>query len=81
MPWPMATSVLLSFVLPLVPFFGSTAPQAFFRPDRKMPRPPRAAAVKVGRRSAHQTHCVASRPRLDSSEHGGTIDPSGPSGA
>ena len=51
------------------------------RPDRKMPRPPRAATVKVGRRSAHQTHCVASRPRLDCSEHGGTIDPSGPSAA
>src|SRR4029434_7869341 len=32
----------------LGPFFCSTAPQAFFRPDRKMPKPTRAAAVKDG---------------------------------
>src|SRR4029453_15837403 len=32
----------------LGPFFCSTAPQAFFRPDRKMPNPTRAAAVKDG---------------------------------
>jgi hypothetical protein len=30
------------------PFFCSTAPQAFFRPDRRYVRPPRAAAVNDG---------------------------------
>ena len=38
-------SFLLGF---LGPFFCSTAPQAFFRPDCKMPKPTRAAAVKDG---------------------------------
>ena len=36
-------------------FFCSTAPQAFFRPDRRSPTPSRAGAVKVGRRSAQET--------------------------
>lgn len=35
------------------PFFCSTAPQAFFRPDRKLARPSRAAAVKDGRSCGH----------------------------
>jgi len=33
-------------------FPSSTAPQAFPRPDRRMPTPPRAAPVKTGRSSA-----------------------------
>src|SRR5215468_5005412 len=60
------------------PFFCSTAPQAFFRPDRRFPTPSRAEAVKAGRRSATAAHSVVSRPRLDSFEHGGRLDGLGP---
>src|SRR5262245_29491808 len=34
------------------PFFCSTAPQAFFRPDRGLPPPARADDVKAGRAAA-----------------------------
>src|SRR5208282_4155531 len=37
-------------------FFCSTAPQAFFRPDRRFRTPACAEAVKVGRRSAIEAH-------------------------
>ena len=50
------------------------------RPDHRSKPPPRAGAVKVGRRSAHQTHSGDSRPRLDCPEHGGSINPSGQAG-
>ena len=60
------------------PFFCSTAPQGFFCPDRRSPRPPRAGAVKAGRLSVIQALRSVSRPRLDSSEHGGSIGRSGP---
>jgi len=54
-------------------FSGSTAPQAFSRPDRKMLTPARAGAVKAGRFfSGHR------RLGLDSAEHDGTMDRSGP---
>jgi len=43
-----AARPFLFFLRFLGPFFCSTAPQAFFRPDRKMPKPTRAAAVKDG---------------------------------
>jgi hypothetical protein len=59
-------------------FFCSTAPQAFFRPDRRFRTPARAEAVKVGRRSAIEAHSDLSRPRLDSFEHGGRLDDHGP---
>jgi hypothetical protein len=59
-------------------FFCSTAPQAFFRPDRRFRTPARAEAVKVGRRSAIEAHFDVSRPRLDSFEHGGGLDGYGP---
>jgi hypothetical protein len=59
-------------------FFCSTAPQAFFRPDRRFRTPARAEAVKVGRRSAIEAHLDVSRPRLDSFEHGGRLDDYGP---
>jgi hypothetical protein len=36
-------------------------------------RPARAGAVKAGRRSAVASCSIVSRPRLDSSEHGGTL--------
>ena len=55
-------------------FFCSTAPQAFFRPDRGCPTPTRAEAVKAGRRSDIEAHSAVSRPRLDSLEHGGRLD-------
>src|ERR1700752_198032 len=55
-------------------FFCSTAPQAFFLPDRRFRTPARAEAVKVGRRSAIEAHFDFSRPRLDSFEHGGRLD-------
>jgi len=58
--------------------FCSTAPQAFFRPDRRFWRPSRAEAVKAGRRSAFEAHSNGSRPRLDSFEHGGRLDDHGP---
>src|ERR1700722_2905173 len=57
---------------------GTTAPQAFFCPDRRFPTPARAEAVKVGRRSAIAAHSAVSRPRLDSFEHGGRLDDHGP---
>jgi hypothetical protein len=62
----------------LGPFFCSTAPQAFFCPDRRFRTPTRAEAVKVGRRSAIEAHSDVSRPRLDSFEHGGRLDDHGP---
>ena len=43
-------------------FFCSTAPQAFFRPDRRCPTPTRAEAVKAGRRDSLKTHSDVSRP-------------------
>ncbi len=49
----------------------STAPQAFFRPDRGSSVPPRAGAVKAGRCADPGTESALSRPRLDSAEHGG----------
>jgi hypothetical protein len=55
------------------PFFCSTAPQAFFCPDRRFPTPTRAEAVTAGRRSAIAAHSDVSRPRLDSFEHGGRL--------
>ena len=69
-----ASAFLLTYFLALGPFFCSTAPQAFFRPDRRFPTPSRAEAVKAGRRSAIAAHSVVSRPRLDSFEHGGRLD-------
>jgi hypothetical protein len=57
-----------------------TAPQAFFRPDRRFRTPARAEAVKVGRRSAREAHSDVSRPRLDSFEHGGMLDRIGAEG-
>jgi len=69
----------LSSLLPcFYAFFCSTAPQAFFRPDRRFRTPARAEAVKVGRRSAIEAHFNVSRPRLDSFEHGGRLDDYGP---
>jgi hypothetical protein len=62
----------------LGPFFCSTAPQAFFCPDRRFPTPTRTEAVKTGRRSAIAAHSAVSRPRLDSFEHGGRLDDHGP---
>src|ERR1700690_1096148 len=55
-------------------FFCSTAPQAFFRPDRRFRTPARAEAVKVGRCSAIEAYSHLSRPRLDSFERGGRVD-------
>ena len=67
------------FFLPcFAAFFCSTAPQAFFRPDRRFRKPARAEAVKVGRRSVIEAHSDLSRPRLDSFEHGGRLDDHGP---
>jgi hypothetical protein len=46
---------LRRFFLPcFAAFFCSTAPQAFFCPDRGFPRPTRAAAVKDGPSSGHR---------------------------
>src|SRR5260370_31239036 len=67
----------MSFLPCFGAFFCSTAPQAFFRPDRRFRTPTRAEAVKVGRRSAIEAHSDVSRPR-DSFEHGGRLDDHGP---
>src|SRR5262245_38865741 len=48
------TGYLASFSV----FFCSTAPQAFFRPDRRFRTPSRAGAVKVGRHSADKAISV-----------------------
>ena len=53
-------------------FFCSTAPQAFFRPDRVSSRPTRADAVKAGRSSAGHR-----RLGLYSIEHDGMLAGSG----
>ncbi|MFY9827423.1 MAG: hypothetical protein WAK69_02170 [Rhodoplanes sp.] len=55
------------------PFFGSAAPQAFFRPGHGFLGRPRAGAVKVGRRTDINSHCVIARPYLDGGEHGGIL--------
>jgi len=49
-----------------IPFFCSTAPQAFFRPDRRLARPPRAAAVNDGPSLGPPGGLV-----IDGREHGG----------
>jgi hypothetical protein len=49
-------------------FSGSTAPQAFPRPDRRMLTPARAGRVKAGRSSA-----ATVRLGLDTTEHDGTL--------
>ena len=49
-------------------FFGSTAPQAFFRPDRSFPTPTRTGRVKAG--SSFAAH---RRLGLDATEHVGTL--------
>jgi len=58
-------------------FFCSTAPQAFFRPDRRFPMLPRAEAVKAGRHCAIAAHFSVSRPRLDCFKHGSRLDERG----
>src|SRR5215204_4999993 len=70
--------LLADFLSCLGSFFCWTAPQAFFCPDRRLPTPTRAEAVKAGRRSAIAAHSAVSRPRLDSFEHGGRLDDHGP---
>jgi hypothetical protein len=75
---PDSVGALSSLLLCFYAFFCSTAPQAFFRPDRRFRTPARAEAVKVGRRSATEAHFDVSRPRLDSFEHGGRLGNYGP---
>src|SRR5450631_4470156 len=58
-------------------FFYLTAPQAFFRPDRRFPMLPRAEAVKAGRHCAIAAHFSVSRPRLDCFKHGSRLDERG----
>ena len=50
------------------PFFCSTAPQAFFRPDRRSLPPTREDAVKAGRASE-----ATVRLGLDSGDHDGML--------
>jgi hypothetical protein len=56
----------------LTPFFCSTAPQAFFRPDRRHVWPPRAAAVNDGPSLGPPEGLV-----IDGREHGGMLIGSG----
>ena len=55
------------------PFFGSAAPQAFFRPGHEFLGPPRAGAVTVGRRADINLYRAMARPHLDGGEHGGIL--------
>jgi hypothetical protein len=64
-------SFFFSFFLSLPPFFCSTAPQAFFRPDRVLSRPARADAVKAGRSSAATP---PGAPAFTAIEHDGRLD-------
>ena len=59
------------------PFFGSAAPQAFFRPGHDFLGRPRAGTVKVGRRADINLYCAMARPHLDGGEHGGMLSPMG----
>jgi hypothetical protein len=47
------------------PYFGSTPPEAYFRPDRRTSRPARAAAVKDGRHIDGEACSPLPRPLLD----------------
>ena len=62
-----ALSFLLTYFLALGPFFCSTAPQAFFRPDRRSPTPSRAEAVKVWPAKRRARGKVGATANLDSS--------------
>jgi hypothetical protein len=61
-----------ALIYSVLPFFCSTAPQAFFRPNRESSRPARADAVKAGRSSA-ATEVLG----LYSIEHDGMLMESG----
>ena len=56
----------------LIPFFCSTAPQAFFRPDRNLP------GHRAQRRSMTAPLGAAGRLVIDGREHDGTLDDLGP---
>src|SRR5271169_6585042 len=47
----------------------------FLRPDLALSSPPRADAVKVGRRASRAANSDFARPHLDGGEHGGTLAP------
>ena len=46
----------------------------FFAPTRRIAKPARAGAVKVGRRPNLAAYSGLARPHLDSFEHDGTLD-------
>jgi hypothetical protein len=46
----------------------------FFAPTRSIAKPPRAGAVKVGRRTNLSACSAPARPYLEGSEHDGTLD-------
>ena len=46
----------------------------FFAPTRRIAKPARAGAVKVGRRTNLSACSALARPDLDGSEHDGTLD-------
>jgi hypothetical protein len=70
--WALSSDKGLAHLFSCVSFFvRSRSP--FLRPDRVSLMPPRAEAVKVGRRT-NLTACSAfARPHLDSFEHDGTL--------
>jgi hypothetical protein len=49
--------------------------KTFLRPDVALSSPPRADAVKVGRRASRAANSDFARPHLDGGEHGGTLAP------
>jgi hypothetical protein len=60
--------------LALGPFLCSIR-KPFLRPDLALSSPPRADAVKVGRRASRAANSDFARPHLDGGEHGGTLAP------
>ena len=55
-------------------YLGSTPPEAYLHPDRRMPTPARAGRVKAGRTSAATPAGGTPGLGLDTPEHDGIMD-------
>src|SRR5215510_9552976 len=63
------------------PYFGSTPPEAYFRPDRKTREPTRAAAVKDGRHASREACSPLLGRSLRAASTPAQLGGSGPEGA
>jgi len=66
---------------PLGPHFGSTPPEAYFRPDRRTSRPTRAAAVMDGRHANGEACAPLPGRSLMAASTAAQLGGSGPEGA